>query len=63
MARRQRWVGEALMYGWLWRVLPGPVWLRLMLALTLLAAVLVILFLWVFPALAPYIPFNDNTVE
>ncbi|MGB5951958.1 MAG: hypothetical protein WBG57_05490 [Ornithinimicrobium sp.] len=56
-------MGEALMYGWLWRVLPGPVWLRLMLALTLLAAVLVILFLWVFPALAPYIPFNDNTVE
>lgn len=51
------------MYAWLWRSLPGPLWVRLPLLLVLLAAVLVILFLWVFPSLAPYMPFNDNTIE
>ncbi|CAN5430775.1 hypothetical protein BH23ACT6_BH23ACT6_17670 [soil metagenome] len=51
------------MHGWLWSAIPGPLWLRLILLVALLAGVLVILFLWVFPALAPYMPFNDNTIE
>jgi hypothetical protein len=37
------------MYGALWRVLPGPVWLRLILLLLLVAAVIFALFTWVFP--------------
>jgi len=50
------------MYGWLWRHLPGPAWVR---ALELAVAALVVLavcFLWVFPAIAPYMPFNNTTV-
>jgi len=37
------------MYGALWRVLPGPVWLRIILLLILAAAVVFALFTWVFP--------------
>jgi hypothetical protein len=37
------------MYGALWRVLPGPVWLRIILMLLLVAAVIFALFTWVFP--------------
>ena len=51
------------MYGLLWRSLPGPIWLRSVVALLLLASVVVILFLWVFPAVAPLMPFNDNTID
>ncbi|MGC1206770.1 MAG: hypothetical protein WA880_02310 [Ornithinimicrobium sp.] len=51
------------MYDALWRSLPGPVWLRLLMMLVMLTAVVVILFLWVFPEIAPLMPFNDNTVE
>ncbi|WP_022917354.1 hypothetical protein [Ruania albidiflava] len=50
------------MYGWIWRHLPGPVLVRLLLALLLVLAVVAALFLWVFPAIAPYVPFNDQTV-
>jgi hypothetical protein len=37
------------MYSALWQVLPGPVWLRIILLLLLLAAALFALFTWVFP--------------
>jgi len=37
------------MYGALWRVLPGPVWLRIILVLLLAAALVFALFTWVFP--------------
>ena len=37
------------MYAALWRVLPGPVWLRIILLLLLLAAVVLALFTLVFP--------------
>ncbi len=50
------------MYGWLWRHLPGPVAVRALLAAVLLAAVLAACFVWLFPAVAPYMPFNDTTV-
>ena len=50
------------MYGWLWRHLPGPTPARVVLAAALVAAVLVACFLWVYPAVAPYMPFNDTTV-
>ena len=51
------------MYSWIWRHLPGPLGLRALLALLLALAVCAVLFVWVFPALAPYAPFNDGTVN
>lgn len=52
-----------MMYGWLWQALPGPAWVRVVILLVLAAAVVAACFTWVFPAVAPYMPFNDNTVE
>jgi hypothetical protein len=37
------------MYGALWRVLPGPLWVRIILLLILVVAVVFVLFTWVFP--------------
>lgn len=37
------------MYGALWRILPGPGWLKAAQLLVLLAAVLLSLHFWVFP--------------
>jgi hypothetical protein len=51
------------MYGFIWRHLPGPLLVRILLALVLVAAVVAVLFLWVFPALAPIMPFNNGTVD
>lgn len=51
------------MYGWLWRVLPGPVWLRVLQVAVLALVVVAACFLWVFPAVAPHLPFNEITVE
>jgi hypothetical protein len=39
-----------MMYAALWRLLPGPVWVRIILSIVLVAAVLTALVLWVFPA-------------
>jgi hypothetical protein len=50
------------MYGALWRVLPGPVWLRLVEVLVLLVLVLAILAIWVFPWVQTLIPTPDVTV-
>ena len=50
------------MYGALWRLLPGPAWLRVVLLAVLAALVVVVLFRWVFPALEPYMPFDEQTV-
>jgi hypothetical protein len=50
------------MYGWLFRHLPGPLWARILLTVVLLAALIVALFGWVFPAIAPYMPFNDGLI-
>lgn len=50
------------MYGWLWRHLPGPLAVRVVLAVLMAAAVVAVCFLWVYPAIAPHMPFNDTTV-
>jgi hypothetical protein len=52
-----------MLYAALWRILPGPRWVRVLLCLVLLAAVVAVCFLWLFPRVAPFMPFNDNTVE
>lgn len=51
------------MYGWLWRHLPGPVAVRLVICLGLLGLVVVLLFGWVFPWIQPRLPFTDVTVD
>jgi hypothetical protein len=51
------------MYGFIWRHLPGPVAVRVLLALVLLATAVAVLFVWVFPAVAPIMPFNNGTVD
>ena len=51
------------MYGFIWRHLPGPIALRIVLALVLVLVVVAVLFVWVFPALAPIMPFNNGTVN
>ncbi|WP_192796664.1 hypothetical protein [Serinicoccus kebangsaanensis] len=51
------------MYAALWRVLPGPVAVRLALLLLLAAVVVVVCFAWVFPTIAPLLPINDPDVQ
>lgn len=51
------------MYAALWRVLPGPVWLRAAVLVALGVALVAVCFTWVFPAIAPFMPFTDVTVE
>lgn len=50
-------------YGLIWRILPGPTALKVIEAAILLLAVVAALFIWVFPQIAPYMPFNDTTVN
>lgn len=50
------------MYAALWRVLPGPVWLRILLVLMLLAAVLFILATWLFPWVDSIVNNQEATV-
>jgi hypothetical protein len=49
-------------YGWLWRVLPGPMAVRILLCALLVVAVVVLLFGFVFPWLEPRLPFGNETV-
>ncbi len=51
------------MYAALWRALPGSTALKVLQAVVLALAVVAVLFLWVFPAVAPHMPFNETTVS
>ena len=51
------------MYSFVWRHLPGPLAVRILLALALVLAAVAVLFVWVFPAIAPHMPFNNGTVD
>ncbi|MGB0102349.1 MAG: hypothetical protein WBP61_18875 [Nocardioides sp.] len=50
------------MYAALWRLLPGPVWLKAIEALILVALVLWTLLAVVFPAIEPLLPFDQISV-
>lgn len=50
------------MYAALWQILPGPVWLRVLLLLVLLAGVLLVLSTWVFPWVDEIINKQEATV-
>ncbi len=51
------------MYSFLWRHLPGPLAVRLLLVLVLLGAAVALLFFVVFPAVEPLLPYSDVTVK
>jgi hypothetical protein len=51
------------MYVALWRVLPGPWWVRVLILLVLLALILTALVVWVFPWVQTFVAPQDVTVE
>jgi len=51
------------MYAALWRVLPGPWWVRALILLILFAAIVVACVLWVFPYIDQFVAPTDSTVE
>lgn len=50
------------MYGWIWRRLPGGRATKTAYAVLLIALVLALMFLVVFPAVEPRLPWNHPTV-
>lgn len=50
------------MYALIWRALPGPWPVKLLLALLLVLAVVAVLFLLVFPQVEPLLPFDEITL-
>ncbi len=51
------------MYAALWRLLPGGRLAKTVQSVLLTAVVVAVLFAWVFPAVAPHLPFEDVTIE
>lgn len=51
-----------MMFHLIWKLLPGPWPLRALCAALMVAIIVVVLFSWVFPAVAPYVPV-DGTVS
>jgi hypothetical protein len=51
------------MYAALWRVLPGPWWVRVLILLVLLAVLLTALIIWVFPWVQTFVAPQDVTVQ
>jgi hypothetical protein len=49
------------MYSWIWHHLPGPRAMKMLQALVLVAAVVAMLLLVVFPWVEPRLPFNAVT--
>lgn len=50
------------MYVWIWRHLPGPVGVKVVQALLLVALVSALLLFVVFPWIEPHLPINQVTV-
>lgn len=46
-----------------WRVLPGPAWVRVLLLLVLIAAIVVVLFEYVFPWFSVEFGIQDQNIE
>lgn len=51
------------MYAALWQLLPGPLWLRILLVVLLVAAVLFSLVTWVFPWVQTLIDTPEVTID
>jgi uncharacterized protein YhdP len=50
------------LYGWIFRHLPGPLWLRIVASLVLLAGVLVLMVQFLFPWMSQFTQFTDSTI-
>lgn len=50
------------MYGWIFRHLPGPLWLRIVTSVVLVAVVLVLMVQFLFPWMSEYTRFTDSTI-
>lgn len=50
------------MYTWIWRHLPGPLSVRLLQVLLLVAAVSALLLFVIFPWIEPHLPISQVTV-
>jgi len=51
------------MYSALWRALPGPIWIRILILVVLVLVLLTALVLWVFPLIDSLTTNQDVTVE
>ncbi len=51
------------MYAALWRALPGPWWVRLLMLLVAVAVILTALVWWVFPVIDQMVAPQDVTVD
>ena len=51
------------MYGWIWRHLPGPTGVRALIALLLVAGVVALLLLVVFPRAVSIVPGQEVSIE
>lgn len=50
------------MYGALWRLLPGPAWVRVLILVLLVAVILTACVLWIFPWVEHTFFLEDSTV-
>ncbi|WP_181033613.1 hypothetical protein [Arthrobacter sp. SX1312] len=50
------------MYGWIFRTLPGPRWLRIILSMVLALVGVAMLMLFVFPRVSQFTPLTDSTI-
>lgn len=51
------------MYAFLWRLLPGPLWLRIVQAVVLVIVVVLLLVMFLFPWLNSFLNSYEVTVE
>ncbi|HEX7660305.1 MAG TPA: hypothetical protein VF444_12595 [Pseudonocardiaceae bacterium] len=49
------------MYEWIWRHLPGPLAVRISLAIVLVFGAIALLLFVIFPLVEPLLPFNNVT--
>jgi uncharacterized membrane protein YesL len=50
------------MYAWIFRTLPGPLWLRIIFSVLLILAAVAVLLLYVFPWVSQFNPLTDSTI-
>ena len=50
------------MYAWIFRHLPGPIWLKVIESAILIGAVVAALFTWVYPGVQTYLELGESSV-
>ncbi|WP_167133654.1 hypothetical protein [Arthrobacter sedimenti] len=50
------------MYGWIFRTLPGPLWMRVILSVILVLTAVAVLMVFVFPWFSQFNPLTDSTI-